>query len=141
MSPVEKKSSKCYVCGPDNPMGLRVEFGPHGAQGSRACYTALAEHTGWDGVLHGGVILALMDEAFGWSLFFQDIAAVTARVEARFHKPIPVGVRLIVTAQVLKQHRRLFEARAEVREDGLEKALFAEATATMCLIGRGKDEA
>ena len=133
-----KKSSQCYVCGAENAMGLRVRFGRHGAQGSRGCYTARAEHAGWDGVLHGGVIFALMDEAFGWSLFFQDIASVTARVETRFHRPVPVGERLVVTAEILKQRRCLFEAHAEVRSDGPDDALFAEATATMYLIDPSK---
>lgn len=128
------KDSKCYVCGPDNPLGLRVPFCPDGAQGSQAHYTARPEHGGWNGILHGGITFALMDEAFGWSLYYQDLPAVTARVETRFHKPIAVGTKLIVKAWVVKQRRRLFDAHAEIRIDGPENTLLAEADATMCLI-------
>ena len=81
MSLAGNKDPRCYVCGVDNPVGLRVRFAPDGAQGSRACYTARAVHAGWDGILHGGVIFALMDEALGWSLYFQNIVAVTAVVK------------------------------------------------------------
>ncbi|SPF54074.1 hypothetical protein SBA4_6070010 [Candidatus Sulfopaludibacter sp. SbA4] len=77
-----------------------------------------------------------MDEALGWSLYYQDLPAVTARVETRFHKPIAVGARLIVKAWVVKQRRRLFEAHAEIRVDGPEATLLAQADATMCLIGQ-----
>jgi uncharacterized protein (TIGR00369 family) len=141
MSLAGKKDTRCFVCGVDNPVGLRVRFAPHGAQGSMARYTAPAEHAGWDGILHGGVIFALMDEALGWSLYFQNIAAVTARVETRFHRPIPVGASLIVTARVTKQRRRVFEAHAEIRTDGSGNTLLAEAAAVMCAIGAALLEA
>jgi acyl-coenzyme A thioesterase PaaI-like protein len=132
MSLAGNKDPRCYVCGLDNPVGLRVRFAPYGVLGSRACYTARAVHAGWDGILHGGVILALMDEALRWSLYFQNIVAVTARVETRFHPPIPVGTSLIVTARVIKQRRRLFEAHAEIWVDGSANTLLAEAAAVMC---------
>jgi uncharacterized protein (TIGR00369 family) len=130
-----KKHSRCYVCGPDNPLGLRAPFRRDGEQGCQARYTALPEHAGWSGILHGGVAFALMDEAVGWAPYYQELPAVTARVETRFHKPISVGAKLIVKAWVVKRRRRLFAARAEIRIDGAEATLLAETDATMCLIG------
>jgi hypothetical protein len=41
---VGSKDSRCYVCGPNNPLGLRVPFSRDGAQGSQARYTARPEH-------------------------------------------------------------------------------------------------
>jgi acyl-coenzyme A thioesterase PaaI-like protein len=131
------KDPRCYVCGPDNPVGLRVQFDRYGTLGSRASYTARAEHAGWAGILHGGVIFALMDEALGWSLYFQDIAAVTAGAETRFHKSIPVGTALIVAAQAVRQRRHLFRAHAEVRVDGPGNVMLAETNATMYVVDRG----
>ena len=136
MALLASKDSHCYVCGPDNQFGLRVPFHRDGPQGSRACYTVRPEHAGWSGLLHGGVAFALMDEALGRSLYYQNLPAVTARVETRFLKPITVGSRLIVKAWVVRQRRRLFDARAEIRSDGPENTLLAEADATMCLIDR-----
>jgi hypothetical protein len=49
MSRAGNKGPRCYVCGVDNPAGLLVR-----SKGSRACYTARADHAEWDGVLHGG---------------------------------------------------------------------------------------
>jgi len=48
---------------------------------------------------------------------------------------IPVGAKLIVKGWVVKRRRRLFAARAEIRIDGSEATLLAEADATMFLIG------
>ena len=105
--------------------------------GEPASYTARAEHAGWAGILHGGVIFALMDEALGWSLYFQDIPAVTARAETRFHKPIRVGTPLIVAAQAVRQRCRVFQSHAEVRVDSPGNAVLAETNATLYVIECG----
>ncbi len=128
-----KDTAHCFGCGQENPLGLRVPFQPLGDNGSQGRYTARQEHAGWNGILHGGVTFALMDEALGWSLYFQNIPAVTAKVETRFHKPIPVGSPLLVKAWVTKQQRRLYEVHAEVRNEN-DNTLMAEAEATMFLI-------
>jgi acyl-coenzyme A thioesterase PaaI-like protein len=75
-----------------------------------------------------------MDEAFGWCLYFQGIPVVTARVETRFHKPIPTGTRLHIRAWVVRQRRRLYDARAEVRIDDQQGPLVAEADAVLCRV-------
>jgi len=125
------KDSKCYVCGPDNPLGLQVPFRPDGPYGSVARYHARPEHGGWNGILHGGVTFALMDEALGWALYYQNQPAVTARAETRFHKPVPVGADVVVKAWVVRKRKRLFEAHAEVRMEDPESTLLAETNATM----------
>jgi acyl-coenzyme A thioesterase PaaI-like protein len=125
------KDTTCFVCGPDNPLGLQVPFERSGEAGSSALYTARKEHGGWNEILHGGVTFSLMDEAFGWCLYFQNIPSVTARIETRFHKPIPIGSRLYIRAWVVGQRRRLFDAKAEVRLDDAEGMLFAESEATL----------
>ena len=126
-----KKDSKCYVCGPDNPLGLQVRFRQDGAQGSVARYLARPEHGGWNGILHGGVTFALMDEALGWALYYQNLPAVTARVQTKFRKPIPMGANVVVKAWVVKQRRRLFDMHAEIRMEDAENTLLAETEGTM----------
>ena len=130
------KTNACYVCGPENASGLHVPFVADGAHGSRASYTARAEHCGWPGLLHGGVAFALMDEALAWALYFQGLYGVTARVQTRFRQPIASGTKLTIRAWTLEQNRRLVSARAEIRLDapnGEGGALVAEANATMYL--------
>ncbi len=139
MSLTGMKDTTCFVCGPDNPLGLRIPFVRDGENGSAASYVARKEHGGWNGILHGGVTFSVMDEAFGWCLFFQGIPSVTARIETRFHLPIPIGTKLIIRAWVTGKRKRLFDAKAEVRtEDG--GTLFAEATAVLCEVASGIGE-
>ncbi|WP_213806007.1 PaaI family thioesterase [Granulicella sp. dw_53] len=125
------KDTTCFVCGPDNPLGLQVPFEQDSESGSKALYIARKEHGGWNGILHGGVTFSLMDEAFGWCLFFQNIPSVTARIDTRFHKPIPIGTQLCIRAWVVRQRGRLFDAKAEVRLGDAEGVLFAESEAVL----------
>ncbi|MBI4463851.1 MAG: PaaI family thioesterase [Acidobacteria bacterium] len=130
---LKPETNACYVCGPDNAVGLQVPFAPDGPHGCRAVYTARLEHCGWPGLLHGGVALALLDEALAWALYYQKLFGVTARMETRFRQPIPVGTKLIVRAWTLDRRRRLVNARAEIRLDAEDNPLVAEANATMYL--------
>jgi len=127
------KTDRCWVCGHGNPAGLKVTFEPMGGNGSRAVYVAREEHGGWPGVLHGGVVLALMDEALGWSLYFHGSGGVTARLEARFRQQIPIGSNLIIRAWTLDRRGRLVKARAEVRMTADDGPLLVEADASMFL--------
>jgi acyl-coenzyme A thioesterase PaaI-like protein len=131
--PLDTKTDRCWVCGPENPAGLKVTFEPVGSNGSRARYVARDEHGGWPGVLHGGVLLALMDEALGWSLYFHGPGGFTARFDARFRRPTPIGANLVVRAWTLERRGRLVKARAEVRQDTDDGQLVAEADASMFL--------
>ncbi len=123
----------CYVCGSENPSGLHIEFHADGPDGCRAEYTARPEHTGWPGIVHGGLLFTLMDEALAWALAYAGMRGVTARGEFRFSMPAKVGTRLIVTAKVGDRQRRLVRARAEIRTAEGGQDLVAELDASMYL--------
>ncbi|HVJ04539.1 MAG TPA: PaaI family thioesterase [Candidatus Saccharimonadales bacterium] len=131
---VKPKTKQCFVCGPENPHGLHIPFFPDGPHGSRAQYTARAEHGGWPGILHGGITLALMDEALGWAVYFQGLNGVTARSETRFRQLVPTGAKLIIRGWTIQQRRRAITARAEIRTDDEDQVLLAETDATMFLL-------
>ncbi|MGA2960938.1 MAG: PaaI family thioesterase [Candidatus Korobacteraceae bacterium] len=135
---VNSKTKLCYVCGPENTRGMQVPFFADGPHGSRALYTARAEHSGWPGMLHGGVTFTLMDEALGWAVHFQGLHGVTARADTRFRQPVAIGAKLIIRAWTLEQRRQLMTARAEIRLDNQDQTLVAEVDATMYLIDGDK---
>jgi uncharacterized protein (TIGR00369 family) len=105
----------CYVCGRDNPVGLKVEFELDGsAKSLRGRFTPRQEHQGYQGIVHGGVIAALMDEAMvklAWRLGYP---AVSAEITVRFKAPAAPGDELTVTAQIVKVSGRLIEAESKV---------------------------
>ncbi len=130
---LSRNTENCYVCGPQNKTGLHVPFTRDGERGARGEYVAQPEHCGWPGMVHGGIVFALMDEALAYALYFQGMFGVTAKAETRFRQPIPAGAKVIIRAWVVEQRRRLITAHAEIRLDDDTKTVLAKTEATMFL--------
>jgi acyl-coenzyme A thioesterase PaaI-like protein len=56
-------------------------------------------HQGAPGLAHGGVLAAAFDEALGAAAELAHQPLVTVRLECDFHKPVPVGATLHITAR------------------------------------------
>jgi uncharacterized protein (TIGR00369 family) len=108
----------CFVCGPDNPEGLKATFDC--AEGrATARYFAREEHQGYAGISHGGILAALLDEAMVYAAATLGRWVATAEMTVRYLKPAPTGEWLQVRAEVVQHRRKLVEATAEIlREDG-----------------------
>jgi acyl-coenzyme A thioesterase PaaI-like protein len=121
-------SALCFVCGQENPHGLRVSFFDDGEK-VWTDFTPADHHQGWPGVLHGGIVSALLDETIGRVAFLHDRWVQTARLALRFHKPAPLGQRLVASGILTRDARRLMEMEGKlvVAETG---ELLAEASGT-----------
>ena len=123
----------CFVCGSDNSMGLHVRFARDGEQGCRVEYTAQGDHVGWPGLMHGGLLFTLMDEAVAWAVCYAGLRGVTGKAEVRFRRPVTVGSRLAVTGRVVDQARRALRVRADIRRLDDPPELVADMDAMMVL--------
>lgn len=113
-----RDASRCFVCGPDNPIGLKLSFAPEG-EGVRAEFTPSELHGGYEGLVHGGILAALIDDALANIWFLRGEEAVTAKIEVRFRQEARPGERLVVTAKPTGSRGGLMSARAVVaRSDG-----------------------
>jgi uncharacterized protein (TIGR00369 family) len=118
--PVRQPSSRsCFVCGRDNPVGLKVRWDNHKDVGEiRASVTIPAHFNGYPGVAHGGIVAALLDETAGRSILLDgdfDQLMVTAKLEVRYHKPTPTDVPLLLVGRLVRGGDQHAEARAELR--------------------------
>lgn len=129
----------CYVCGAENDAGLRLPFRKDEDGGSRAEYLARPEHAGWPGIIHGGLLFTLMDEAVAWACTYAGSRCVTARAEARFRAPAQVGTPLVITGRVTHATSRALRARAEIRCGDEDGPLIAELEAMMA-VARGRED-
>ena len=58
----------CMVCGRGNPLGLGLSLFVDPASGVvRVNYTPAGPHIGFEGVVHGGVLATVIDEAMVWA--------------------------------------------------------------------------
>lgn len=127
----EESLAMCFGCGRDNPIGLKLNF-KWDNKTARAEFTPTKSHQGWSGVVHGGIIGCLLDEAMGYATFFEGIVCLTARMQVRIKRPALIGEPLIITSSVTRRTRKLVETKAAVSlKDGTP---VAQSTATMFVI-------
>jgi uncharacterized protein (TIGR00369 family) len=120
---------KCFVCGGKNPNGLKLSFDiDKEAQTLRTTFVASPTFQGWDGIVHGGIVSTLLDEAMAKLVYELGFRAVTASLEIRFKRPAPILEPLRVYGAISEVSKRLIRAKAHVaRDDG---TILATATST-----------
>jgi uncharacterized protein (TIGR00369 family) len=126
--------ASCFVCGPENPIGLQVDFQTDLQAGtSFASLQLSANYQGWQDVVHGGVIAALLDEACIYACRTKAEQCVTAELQIRYRKPVPVGAQIVLTGQLLERHRKVWQAEAQLK---IDDALYAEAAAKVFVLNQ-----
>ena len=59
------------------------------------------EYQGYDGIAHGGILTTMLDESMAGYLNKElGEKAVTARLDIRYRKPVPIGEELVITSWV-----------------------------------------
>lgn len=118
----------CFACGHHNPIGLQMRFQRDDADGVVCEYTPRPEHQGFPGTMHGGVLVALMDEAMAWAMFAAHRAlGVTAKMETRYRRAASPDGPLIVRAAVTRARGRRIEVESSI--DDAEGNRLVESTA------------
>lgn len=123
----QPSSKMCFCCGRDNPVGLRLKFDFDGER-VWTTFTPAEVYQGYPGMLHGGIIYAVLDEVMGRVAIAHKLWMVTAKMEIRYRQPTPLDQPLQAMAEIVEQRQRLMTARAELRL--LDGDVTAEATGT-----------
>ena len=109
-------SSHCLVCGRDNAYGLKLSLHVDSDTGIVRCaYTPTQHHVGFDGIVHGGVLATVIDEAMVWAATWRGKRfCVCGELTVRYRVPVKVGQKLIVTAELERSRPRLIETVAKM---------------------------
>jgi acyl-coenzyme A thioesterase PaaI-like protein len=125
----QANSCSCFVCGIDNPYGLKLQFY------SKSPGTVLCDHivpeqfSGYPGTVHGGIIASMMDELLG-RVFIGESGTprfmYTARLTIHYRKPVPIGQPLHMEAIAVKDKKRIAESKGSLYGPGNELLVEAE---------------
>ncbi|WP_047869242.1 PaaI family thioesterase [Nocardiopsis sp. RV163] len=115
------------VSGDTNPAAppLLLERTPEGLRGEVTLNTV---YQGPPGLVHGGWIAALLDQAVGSVSAVETIPGLTAKLEVNYRQPTPLFTPLEVTAEVDRVEGRKVFVSGRIRAHG---EVTAEATALM----------
>lgn len=129
----QANSRTCFVCGRDNDMSLKMSwYEDHETQQVRSTVTVPEHFNGYPGVVHGGIVSAILDETSGRAVMLKhgkNALMVSLKLEVTFRLPTPTGTPLTVIGWVIKQSKSRARVAGEIRlPDG---TLTAECTAVV----------
>jgi uncharacterized protein (TIGR00369 family) len=126
-------SYNCFVCGVENEAGLRMNFFETDTDPVQVVteYTVPTRYEGYPGVVHGGIVAAMLDEVTSRTIFRGDPPrlVVTAKLSIRYRKPVPIETPLRLTGRVVKDKGRVITVAGEIFGPG--DVLLAEGEATL----------
>ncbi len=128
-----RDNDRCYVCGNKNPAGLAVDFAiDTEARSISAVFTPSDIHQGYEGIVHGGILSSLLDEAMAKLALNLGMPAVTAEIIVTFKAPAAPGIELFITGNITQETKRLILAEARIERGPV---VIAEAKGKLLRIG------
>jgi len=123
---------RCFGCGQDNDDGLKMCFEPT-PDGASCEFAVPSRYQSWEGMVHGGVVALMLDEAIGWAGWHAGHPGLTGRLEVRYRQPLRPNDRVRVVGRFDGVRRTLVRASAHIDRlaDG---SRIAEATATLMAV-------
>jgi uncharacterized protein (TIGR00369 family) len=125
----QPNSSGCFICGVNNPIGLKMVFcEDHEAGRVRAELNVSEQYRSYPGVVHGGVVATILDETSGRALMLHtgdsETFFATARLEVRYRLSTPTDTPLVAVGWVERAGESRAKVKGELRlQDGTVLAL------------------
>lgn len=112
----QPNSDFCFVCGRKNPNGLYMAFFDNGENEVYSEYTVSEKFQGYPGVVHGGVVAAMLDEAVGRVAMIgdHDHFMMSVKMEVKYRHPVPTETPLFIVGKVVRLRGRLGKAVGEI---------------------------
>jgi len=112
------QKNHCFVCGQDNPQGMRLKFILNEARQTFVCRFRLSKrYTGPPGHCHGGIIASILDDAMGKVNKLHQVVALTREMTVEYLKPVPLHKPLRVEGREIEKRGRTHVNAAEILND------------------------
>ena len=115
----------CFVCGMKNPDGLRIVWKTEGLV-TTAEFVPDRKYQGWKGIVHGGILATLLDEAMTRLAAEVCGNALTAEMTIRYVAPARIGETLFIRGEIEDPSRKIINMKASVCD--VEGKIIAHST-------------
>ena len=133
-SKIPSHFAHCFGCGEKHPTGLHLVAHVGNAMDITAEFVVSENHQGAPGLAHGGLLSLAFDEALGKLMWLLRAPAVTARLETDFLKPVPMGSKLFITAEITGQVSRKVYCSAVGRLNSVDGEIAVRAAALFVIV-------
>jgi acyl-coenzyme A thioesterase PaaI-like protein len=127
MKTKQPNSTMCFICGLENPVGLHLHIYEVEPGVVETTYIAPEHFQGYPGVLHGGIVAAMIDEVGGRSHMGSDPHdprfMFTAKLEVKYRRNVPIGTRLRIVGKAGRSKSRSAEAWAGIYDAETDEIL------------------
>src|SRR6202451_1125206 len=109
------QKNNCFVCGMNNPDGMRLKFMLDEGRQTFVCKFRLGKrYTGPPGHCHGGIIASILDDAMGKVNKLRHVVALTKEMTVEYLKPVPLHKLLHVEGREVSVNGRQHINEAEI---------------------------
>jgi acyl-coenzyme A thioesterase PaaI-like protein len=125
----QPNSRHCFICGLENPIGLKLHIYQTEPGVIETTYTAPDHFQGYPGVVHGGIVAAILDEISGRAHMgdpSEPRFMFTGKMEIKYRNNVPIGKPLKIIGKAGKTRRKMAEGWAGIYDE--KGSLLAEAT-------------
>ena len=113
--PTSLTDNYCFVCGQDNPQGLKIAVTyDAGAMAAETELSLPREYQGWSAVIHGGILATLLDEMMAHAVWHFAGPGLTLSMEVRFHNPLKPGEAIRVRGVLNTPNGKRRQAAGEI---------------------------
>ena len=142
----QRNSKMCFICGMDNPIGLKAQF-YNMEDGSVVCpFRFREEDQSFPYRVHGGLVTTMLDEMglrAVWAKYGEDVFGVTMSIESKIRKPVPYNEDLLCIGIITAETSRTYEIESKIIDKNKKvlanaKLTYFKATAAQ-IVGDGLD--
>jgi uncharacterized protein (TIGR00369 family) len=112
----QPNASTCFVCGRDNPIGLKMQFYDDGNDTVQSDLTPDERYQGYPGIVHGGILASILDEVVGRVAMIGDHHRfmMTVNLKVQYRHPVEINTPITAIGKVVKIKGRIGKAIGQV---------------------------
>jgi acyl-coenzyme A thioesterase PaaI-like protein len=131
------KGQPCFGCSTDHPAGFHLTFQREGDEVVTR-FTPGDRYQGPPGVMHGGLVMTLVDELAAWApIALKEKFGFTSHFDGRLKAPVRIGQEIVGRARLTKDTTRVVKVGVTLTQNGI---LAFEGEVTFVLLDQSGAE-